>query len=91
MAERNAINAPIQGSSADIIKLAMIKVDEILRTEGFKSKMILQIHDELLFDAYPDEVEALQAKVKEAMENIVQLSVPLEVECGVGVNWFEAH
>ena len=91
MAERNAINAPIQGSSADIIKLAMIKVDEILRTEGFKSKMILQIHDELLFDAYPDEVEVLQAKVKEAMETIVQLSVPLEVECGVGVNWFEAH
>lgn len=91
MAERNAINAPIQGSSADIIKLAMIKVDEILRTEGFKSKMILQIHDELLFDAYPDEVEALQAKVKDAMENIIKLSVPLEVECGVGVNWFEAH
>ncbi|MBP5539544.1 MAG: DNA polymerase I [Bacteroidales bacterium] len=91
MAERNAINAPIQGSSADIIKLAMIKVDEVLRTEGFKSKMILQIHDELLFDAYPDEVEALQAKVKDAMENIVRLSVPLEVECGVGVNWFEAH
>ena len=91
MAERNAINAPIQGSSADIIKLAMIKVDKILRTEGFKSKMILQIHDELLFDAYPEEVEALQSKVKEAMETIVQLSVPLEVECGVGVNWFEAH
>ncbi len=91
MAERNAINAPIQGSAADIIKLAMIKVDRMLRTEGFKSKMILQIHDELLFDTYPDEVDALQAKVKAAMETIVSLDVPLVVECGAGVNWYEAH
>lgn len=91
MAERNAINAPIQGSAADIIKLAMIKVDRMLRREGFKSKMILQIHDELLFDAWPDEVEALQSGVKAAMENIVCLNVPLIVECGAGSNWFEAH
>ena len=91
MAERNAINAPIQGTSADIIKLAMIRVEALLKAEGFRSKMILQIHDELVFDAYPEEVERLKAKVKEVMENVASLSVPLTVECGEGKNWFEAH
>ncbi len=91
MAERNAINAPIQGSAADIIKLAMIRVAEMLKAEGFKSKMILQIHDELVFDAWKEEVPALKSKVKEAMENIVTLTVPLTVECNEGKNWFEAH
>ena len=91
LAERNAVNAPIQGTSADIIKLAMIAVDKELSDKGFKSKMVLQIHDELVFDAVPDEVEALKAVVVDKMENIVKLSVPLTVECNYGKNWLEAH
>lgn len=90
-AERNAINAPIQGSSADIIKMAMIQVNQMLKDKGFQSKMILQIHDELLFDAYPEEVTALKANIKNIMENIVTLNVPLVVDCNEGKNWFEAH
>ena len=91
LAERNAVNAPIQGTSADIIKLAMIGVAARLREEGLRSKMVLQIHDELLFDALPQEVPALQALVKDVMENVIQLSVPLTVECSAGINWLEAH
>ncbi len=91
LAERNAVNAPIQGTSADIIKLAMIRVADRLQSQGFRSRMVLQIHDELLFDAFPEEVPALQAMVKEVMENIVTLSVPLTVECSSGQNWLEAH
>ena len=91
LAERNAVNAPIQGTSADIIKLAMIGVADRLHSQGFRSRMVLQIHDELLFDAFPEEVPALQAMVKEVMENIVTLSVPLTVECSSGQNWLEAH
>ena len=91
LAERNAVNAPIQGTSADIIKLAMIGVAARLREEGLRSKMVLQIHDELLFDALPDEVPALQALVKDVMENVIRLSVPLTVECSAGINWLEAH
>ena len=91
LAERNAINAPIQGTSADIIKLAMINVDRRLASEGLKSRMILQIHDELLFDALPEEVDILQRIVTEEMENVIQLSVPLTVECNHGNNWLEAH
>ena len=91
LAERNAVNAPIQGTSADIIKLAMIGVDRRLREEGLRSKMVLQIHDELVFDALPEEVPALQALVKEVMENVIALSVPLTVECSAGSNWLEAH
>ena len=91
LAERNAVNAPIQGTSADIIKLAMIGVADRLKSQGFRSRMVLQIHDELLFDAFPEEVPALQAMVKEVMENIVTLSVPLTVECSSGQNWLEAH
>ena len=91
LAERNAVNAPIQGTSADIIKLAMIGVARRLREEGLRSKMVLQIHDELLFDALPQEVPALQALVKEVMENVIRLSVPLTVECSAGINWLEAH
>jgi DNA polymerase-1 len=91
LAERNAVNAPIQGTSADIIKLAMIGVDRRLREEGLRSKMVLQIHDELVFDALPEEVPALQALVKEVMENVIALSVPLTVECSAGANWLEAH
>ncbi len=91
LAERNAVNAPIQGTSADIIKLAMIGVDRKIREAGLASRMVLQIHDELLFDAIPEEVPQLQALVTEVMENVIQLSVPLTVECGAGVNWLEAH
>ena len=91
LAERNAINAPIQGTSADIIKLAMINVDRRIRKEGLQSRMVLQIHDELVFDAVREEVEILQRIVKEEMENVTTLSIPLTVECNYGNNWLEAH
>ncbi len=91
LAERNAVNAPIQGTSADIIKLAMINVDRRLAAEGLQSRMVLQIHDELLFDAIPSEVGQLSQIVTEEMENVVKLSVPLTVECNHGNNWLEAH
>ncbi|MBQ8061220.1 MAG: DNA polymerase I [Bacteroidales bacterium] len=91
LAERNAVNAPIQGTSADIIKLAMIAVDEELRERKMKSRMVLQIHDELVFDALPEEIEELKALVVDKMENVVKLSVPLTVECNYGKNWLEAH
>lgn len=91
LAERNAINAPIQGTSADIIKLAMIKTDRRIKQEGLQSRMILQIHDELVFDTNPDEVERLEAIVREEMENVIELSIPLTVECNHGHNWLEAH
>ncbi|WP_302303845.1 DNA polymerase I [Culturomica massiliensis] len=91
MAERNAVNAPIQGSAADIIKLAMIHIQAQLQKRGMKSKMILQVHDELNFKCHKDEQEALKNLVRECMENVVQLSVPLTVSCGFGNNWYEAH
>ena len=91
LAERTAINAPIQGTSADIIKLAMINVDKRIKAEGLQSRMILQIHDELLFDSIPSEVETLKKIVLEEMENVTKLSVPLTVECNYGNNWLEAH
>ena len=91
LAERTAINAPIQGTSADIIKLAMINVAKRLSEEGLKSRMILQIHDELLFDSIPEEVEKLRKIVVEEMENVIELSIPLTVECNYGNNWLEAH
>ena len=91
LAERNAVNAPIQGTSADIIKLAMIRVAERMQEEGLRSRMVLQIHDELVFDAVPEEVPALQALVKDVMEHVLELSVPLTVECSAGKNWLEAH
>ena len=91
LAERTAINAPIQGTSADIIKLAMINLDKRLREEGLKSRMVLQIHDELLFDAVPEELEVLEKIVVEEMESVITLSIPLTVECNHGNNWLEAH
>ena len=91
LAERNAINAPIQGTSADIIKLAMIKTGRRIKQEGLQSRMILQIHDELVFDTIPEEVERLEAIVREEMENVIELSIPLTVECNHGHNWLEAH
>ena len=91
LAERTAINAPIQGTSADIIKLAMINVERRMEKEGLQSRMVLQIHDELVFDAIADEVEILERIVREEMENVTVLSVPLTVECNHGNNWLEAH
>ena len=90
-AERNAVNAPIQGSAADIIKLAMINIHERFKEEGFKSKMLLQVHDELVFDAHKDELETIKPIIKHEMENAFKLAVPLDVEIGLGENWLEAH
>ena len=90
-AERNAINAPIQGTAADIIKVAMIRIDKRMREEGLKSKMILQVHDELNFSVAPEEKEQLQALVISEMQNAIKLSVPLYADCGWGENWLEAH
>jgi DNA polymerase-1 len=92
-AERNAINSPIQGTAADMIKLAMIKVHEAIKKEGFKSKMILQVHDELIFDALRSEAEALKACILENMEQALPLpnQVPVMAEAGIGENWLEAH
>jgi DNA polymerase-1 len=90
-AERNAINYPIQGSAADIIKVAMINIDRRLREEGFGARMVLQVHDELVFDVPQDEFEVVRQLVKREMENAVELSVPLVVDIGVGANWSEAH
>ena len=89
--ERNAVNAPIQGSAADIIKLAMIEIDRAMRAEGLKSKMLLQVHDELVFDAVEGELEALKALVVEKMEAAVDLAVPMIAEVGTGKTWLEAH
>ena len=91
LAERNAINAPIQGTAADIIKMAMINVDRRMAEAGLKSRMVLQIHDELLFDAVQDEAGLLKQIVVGEMENVVKLTVPLTVECNEGKNWLEAH
>jgi DNA polymerase-1 len=90
-AERNAVNAPIQGSAADIIKIAMINIHKKLEEENYKSKMLLQVHDELVFDAYKPELEKLKTMVKHEMENAYKLTVPLDVDLGVGENWLEAH
>lgn len=90
-AERNAINAPIQGTAADIIKVAMIRIDKRMREEGLKSKMILQVHDELNFSVVPEEKEQLQQLVINEMQNAIKLSVPLYADCGWGTNWLEAH
>jgi DNA polymerase I len=91
VAERNAINAPIQGTAADIIKVAMINIYKRMKLEGFNSKMIIQVHDELNFDVFETEVESLKKLVKEEMENAIRIEVPLTVEIGVGNNWLEAH
>jgi DNA polymerase-1 len=90
-AERNAVNAPIQGSAADIIKIAMINIHKKLSQGDYKSKMLLQVHDELVFDAYKPELEKLKTMVQSEMENAYKLAVPLDVELGVGENWLEAH
>lgn len=91
LAERNAINAPIQGSAADIIKAAMIAINQQMNEKGLKSQMIIQVHDELNFDVYKPELDTMKAIVKDCMENVIKLTVPLEIDMGVGKNWLEAH
>jgi DNA polymerase I len=90
-AERNAINAPIQGSAADIIKVAMIRVFNKMKQRGLTSRLLLQVHDELVFDVHKSEIEVMQKLVKEEMENAVEFGVPLTVEVNKGENWLEAH
>lgn len=90
-AERNAINAPIQGSAADMIKLAMINIHKKMKEVGYQSKMILQVHDELLFDVHKTEIELMQKMVTEEMQNAMTLNVPIIAESGYGNNWIEAH
>ncbi len=90
-AERNAVNAPIQGSAADVIKLAMINIHKRFKEENFKSKMIMQVHDELVFDAHNSELEIIKPLIKSEMENAYKMSVPLLVEVDMGANWLEAH
>src|SRR5205085_5798076 len=92
-AERNAINSPIQGTAADMIKLAMVKVHRMIKENGFKSKMILQVHDELVFDATKDEVEQLKPLIIDCMQSAMTLpnGVPIIAEVGTGDNWLEAH
>lgn len=90
-AERNAVNAPVQGSAADVVKMAMIKIDKELESQNLKTKMLLQVHDELLFESPDDEVEAATKLIKTEMEGAIETQVPLLVEVGVGKNWLEAH
>lgn len=89
MAERVAVNSPIQGTAADIIKVAMINIQEKIESEKLKSKMLLQVHDELIFEVPEDELEIMKTIVKDGMENVVDLSVPLTVDMGIGVSWFD--
>ncbi|GGC90383.1 DNA polymerase I [Flavobacterium lutivivi] len=90
-AERNAVNAPIQGSAADIIKIAMINIHKKLVSENWQSKMLLQVHDELVFDVHNSELEKIKPMIKHEMENAFKMAVPLEVEMGIGRDWLEAH
>jgi len=91
-AERNAINTPIQGTAADMIKIAMVNIHEIFMKEKFKSKMILQVHDELVFDAHEDELDTIMPIIEEEMSNAIpNLKVPILVEMGKGQNWLQAH
>ena len=90
-AERNAINAPIQGSAADMIKIAMINIQNDLKASSLKSKMLLQVHDELVFDAHVEEIDELKKMVEHRMKTALSLKVPVEVGMGTGKNWLEAH
>ena len=91
LAERNAVNAPIQGTSADIIKIAMIRIDKAMRSAAMRSRMVLQIHDELVFEVPEDELAEMKRMVVREMEGVIKLRVPLTVECGSGKDWLEAH
>ncbi|HOX10307.1 MAG TPA: DNA polymerase, partial [Candidatus Omnitrophota bacterium] len=89
-AERAAINAPIQGSAADLIKIAMINIFNVMNEKKLRSKMLLQVHDELIFEVPPEEVKLMRELVKERMEQVVKLNVPVKVQVKVGENWLEA-
>ena len=91
LTERNAINAPIQGSAADIMKLAMVEIGRRFREEGIRSKMIMQVHDEVVIDTLVEELDTVKRVVKEAMEGVATLRVPLTVEVNDGATWLEAH
>jgi DNA polymerase-1 len=90
-AERNAINAPVQGSSADMIKIAMIGINKEMKKRDMKSRMIMQVHDELVFDTLKSEVESLSATVRDEMTSAIPLKVPVEIDINTGDNWLEAH
>ena len=90
-AERAAINMPIQGTAADLMKKAMLDVDAEMKKQGLRTRMLLQVHDELLFEAPPDEVEAVKELARQCMDSVMQLKVPLKVEVGAGNNWADAH
>jgi DNA polymerase-1 len=90
-AERQAINAPLQGGAADVIKMAMVKLPAALKAAGLSAKLLLQVHDELLFEAAEDEAELLAGVAKEVMQGAAKISVPLIVETGIGGNWGQAH
>lgn len=90
-AERNAINAPIQGSAADMIKIAMIHIHQDIKTQNLQSKMTMQVHDELVFDVLKIEVEAMKAIISYRMKTAIKTTVPIEIEIGEGANWLEAH
>jgi DNA polymerase-1 len=81
------VNTPLQGTAADMIKIAMIRIDQKLRTQNLRTKMTLQVHDELLFDVPKEEIEAASALVKQEMENVIRLNVPIVVDIGIGQNW----
>jgi DNA polymerase-1 len=90
-AERNAINAPIQGSAADMIKIAMIRIHQDIIDQKLKSKMTMQVHDELVFDVLKSETEQMRKIIQDRMQNAIQMKVPIVVEIGEGSNWLEAH
>ena len=90
MGERMALNTPIQGTAADILKMAMVKLHNILKEKSLKTKMLLQVHDELIFDVPEDELEEVKEIVRDTMENIYKLDVPLKVEINYGKDWYEA-
>ena len=90
-AERNAVNAPIQGSAADIIKMAMINIHKRMQENNYRTKMLLQVHDELVFDVYKPELDTIKSLVRYEMENAYNMSIPLSVEMDIGKNWLEAH
>jgi len=90
-AERIAINTPIQGTAAEIIKKAMIALEAAIKTQGLKSKMIMQVHDELVFEVYKPELDQVKSLVCREMEKAIPLDVPIKVDVGVGENWLEAH
>ena len=90
-AERNAINAPIQGSSADMIKIAMIRIHNALNGQNLRSRMIMQVHDELVFDVHREEIEIVKPLIHKMMKEAIPMSVPVEVDINTGENWLEAH